>query len=87
MEGSSTLAKDHSLQLEVDTKSGQGFFRGWTFTLINFSGGGSGTGSIGPMGPTGATGPTGAAGITGPTGPTGAAGSGTGDETLTWINL
>lgn len=81
MEGSSTLAKDHSLQVEVDTKSGQGFFRGWTFTLINFSGGGSGTGSIGP------TGPTGAAGITGPTGPTGAAGSGTGDETLTWMNL
>jgi len=65
MEGVSTLAKDHSLQLEVDSKSGDGFFRGWTFTLVNFSGGGSGSGATGP------TGPTGAAGAAGPTGPTG----------------
>jgi len=73
MEGVSTLARDHSLQLEVDSKSGDGFFRGWTFTLVNFSGGSSsGSGSTGPTGPTGASG---AAGPTGPTGPTGARGA------------
>lgn len=84
MEGASTLAKDHSLQLEVDSKSGDGFFRGWTFALVNFSGdGGSGSGATGPTGPTGAAG---ARGLTGPTGVSGAAGAG-GDEVLNWINL
>lgn len=82
MEGVSTLAKDHSLQLEVDSKSGDGLFRGWTFTLVNFSGGSSSTG------PTGPTGPTGASGAAGPTGPTGAIGpTGVGDDVLTWMNL
>ena len=86
MEGVSTRAKDHSLQIEVDSKSGDGFFRGWTFVLVNFSGGGDG---VGPAGPTGATGAAGATGATGPTGPTGAAGtgSGSGDDVLTWMNL
>lgn len=88
MEGVSTLLRDHSLQLEVDSKSGEGNYRGWTFTLVNFSSGGSGTGPTGPTGATGATGPTGADGTTGPTGPTGpAGGGGSGDDVLNWLNL
>lgn len=80
MEGVSVIAKDHSLQIEVDSKSGDGFFRGWTFALVNFSGDSPSSGSVGPIGPAGAD------GANGPTGPTGPSGSG-GDEVLTWMNL
>lgn len=84
MEGVSSIARDFSLQLEVDSKSGRGFFRGWTFSLVNFSGSGDGT-----SGSSGTTGPTGAKGPTGPTGPAGPAGASApaGDSVLAWMNL
>lgn len=97
MEGTVISATGRTLKISVDALNGSGLYRGWTFELLNLSGGtgSSGSGTPGPTGPTGPPGPTGpigpAGGPTGPQGPTGPTGpagiGGTGDEVLTWMNL
>ena len=91
MRGSVTSLEGQALLVLVDTVSGTGKYRGWSFTFEDpatgsgsSSGGTAGpAGPAGPAGTNGTNGATGVAGATGATGATGAAGAAGGALSIT----